>query len=174
MNIYNIVIISLAMLLSACGAHVVNHSDMMDMQDHTITSEEQFIIEMMPHHQEAIDVSINLREYMNEQNITHQQVMDLLHDIIETQYQEMQLMQSFIDTWYNESTYTAQYEKMMSYESEIDIQTYLEEMIQHHKMAVMMAQQVIELDVRAEVQQLAESIIDAQQEEIELMQSLLE
>ena len=50
---------------------------------------------------------------------------------------------------------------------------WLEDMIQHHMGAIMMAQSVLKLSPRAEVEEFAKNVISAQSAEITQMQKML-
>lgn len=145
------------------------------IHDHgNITSEEQFIAEMIPHHQEAVDSSLAL--ITKTQN---PQLQQLLSGIISAQRSEITMMSWWLDMWYADSDYVPTYQLMMRDTSTISaistLETmYLQDMIAHHQWAVQMAQAVLKLpDIRPEVAQFAQQVIDVQQDEIQQMQDLL-
>lgn len=140
---------------------------------HVVLSEESFLVDMIPHHQEAVDTSLRLNQITQTPAIK-----ELTQGIIDWQDQEIALMQSWLDVWYPESSYVSTYTPMMRDTSTISaistIEKFrLEDMIKHHMWAIMMAHDVISLDPREEVILLANEIITAQYDEIALMQQLL-
>ncbi len=141
---------------------------------HQVRSELEFLVEMIPHHQEAIDSSQELLAL----GVEDEALVSLLQAIIQEQEQEIALMQSWLDQWYAQEQYAPTYQPMMRSLSGLTIDeavtVFLQDMIHHHEMAVVMAQSVLELDHREEVAQLAQAIIALQREEIALMQSFLE
>ena len=141
---------------------------------HVVHSELEFIVEMIPHHQEAIDSSIELLA-LNPEN---EAVVELAQNIIAEQEREIALMESWLDNWYEGQRYAPMYMPMMrnlqGMPSDQAVTIYLEDMIHHHEMAVVMAQSVLELSPREEVVTMANEIIAVQNQEIELMENLLE
>jgi uncharacterized protein (DUF305 family) len=169
------------LFVSGCAQHDglhVSHTEYLD--DHThhdhheVTSEEWFLVEMIPHHQEAIDMSLALRA------ITQDPVLKELTDaIIIEQEKEIAQMRAWLDAWYPTSSYVSSYMPMMRDTSGISAistieKIWLEDMIVHHMGAVMMAEDVLKIDPRPEVAAFARAIIAVQTDEIMLMQSLLQ
>lgn len=146
-------------------------SDMMQHVD--ISSEEEFIKHMIPHHQEAVDTASRVS------SITQNVELKLLTDaIVLAQQDEINMMESRLQDWYSTGTLQVIYEPMMRDLSTINAITtiermWLEDMIQHHMGAVMMAQQVLALDPRLEVAEFAREVITAQSNEIVLMRKML-
>jgi uncharacterized protein (DUF305 family) len=141
---------------------------------HTVVSEESFIADMIPHHQEAVDTSARLHAIT--QNPT---LKELTQAIVDGQTAEIAMMESWLDTWYPDSTYVSSYMPMMRDTSAISAITtiekfWLEDMIQHHMGAVMMAEDVLDLNPREEVAAFARDVIAVQTDEILLMQGLLQ
>lgn len=160
-----ILLIMLAIALSACTGHV-GESHTMD-----IGSEEEFIINMIPHHQEAVDTSRAIAE-----STDNQKIRDLATRIIDAQTTEITMMNGWVDAWYAQAP-TPKYVTMMP---DLTIgdgkerdEKYLQGMISHHKMAVEMAQDVLKLNPREEVKVFAQGVIDVQTSEIEEMELLL-
>lgn len=131
-------------------------------------------MEMIPHHQEAIDTSLVLRA------MTQDPVLQELTDaIIVEQEHEIAQMQAWLDEWYPDSSYVSTYMPMMRDASGIDDvllveRLWIEDMIVHHMGAVMMAEDLLKLDPRPELADFARAIIAVQTDEIMLMQSLLQ
>jgi len=153
----------------------MDHSMMMDHMDHAtmINNEEQFIAEMIPHHQEAVDSSIALLQANPNPELTV-----LLNLIVDGQSKEIAMMQWWLQSRYPNSSYTPMYQMMMRDTSTISAigtleRMYLEDMIMHHEWAVQMAEKVLTLNPRPEVAAFAQQVIDVQQQEISQMQWLL-
>ncbi len=152
------------LVLTACTPHVMmNHPQ--------ISSEEIFIAEMIPHHQEAVDSSQLMLESRNPQ------VKALAESIISAQEREISMMQEWIRTWYSSSNYKNTYQNMMpelsSLQGDAKDKAYLKGMINHHQGAIEMAKQAQKLDIRTEVRALTEDIISTQEMEITQINQLL-
>ena len=152
------------LIFTACAPHnMMNHPQ--------VTSEEVFIVEMIPHHQEAVDTSLLVLESENPA------VRSLAEGIIAAQEGEIKMMKEWLEQWYPNSSYQSKYENMMpnllSLSGKKRDDAYLKGMIDHHKGAIEMAKQAQELELRPEVLELTNAIITTQQEEIELIERLL-
>ena len=162
--IVKIAIIVTMLVLTACSPHT--------MMDHpSVSSEEVFIAEMIPHHQEAVDSS---RLMLSSEN---PKVKALAEAIILAQELEISMMQDWMGQWYADSDYKITYKNMMpeltSLEGEAKDKAYLEGMIAHHKGAIEMAKQAQTLDFRAEVLELTKNIILTQEDEIKQINAIL-
>lgn len=140
----------------------------------TVDSEYEFLIKMIPHHEEAVYKAKILRD-----NTNREEMREFAKDIIEVQNQEIEEMEKYLAEWYPNRTNNYQYKPMMgNYEGlsgeELDY-VFLEDMIFHHMGAVMMSQQLIigELDEHEDVYYLARSIRDSQRQEIFMMRNWL-
>jgi uncharacterized protein (DUF305 family) len=133
-----------------------------------IYSEEMFLIEMIPHHREAVDTALIML------NSESEFVKKLSQDIIVAQEKEIDMMSEWINTDFPNSNYKATYVNMMRPLSENpstqrDIQ-FLEDMVAHHEAAVMMADQVLTIfTISQKTRELAQNIIITQSDEIEMM-----
>lgn len=141
----------------------------------SVDSEYEFLIKMIPHHEEAVANAKILRD-----NTNREEMRKFAKDIIEVQTQEIEEMEKYLAEWYPDRTNNYQYQPMMGdYEGltgeELD-QAFLEDMIFHHMGAVMMSQQLIMqgLDEQQEVYLLARSIRDSQRQEIFMMRDWLD
>ncbi len=138
-----------------------------------VSSEREFITEMIPHHQEAIDTA---REVLA-RGATTPEVKALVEDIITAQEREVTDMKSWYEAWYGTPYLSSvNYQPMMRDLTnlsgvELD-KVFLEDMIMHHMGAIMMAHSVQGYIEHDEVQDLAETIIETQTEEIQLMRRL--
>ena len=144
------------------------------MRHTTINSEYEFLIHMIPHHEEAVNKARLLRE-----NTEREEMRDFAEEIIRTQTDEIEQMESWLETWYPERDHDFDYQPMMRELSELEDQdldrAFLEDMIFHHMEAVMTARQLLSrgLAEREETAALAEDIFIAQREEIFMMRSWL-
>ncbi|MGM0499948.1 MAG: DUF305 domain-containing protein [Bacillota bacterium] len=141
----------------------------------SVDSEYEFLIKMIPHHEEAVANAKILRD-----NTNREEMREFAKDIIEVQNQEIEEMEKYLAEWYPNRTNNYQYQPMMGdYEGltgeELDYY-FLEDMIFHHMGAVMMSQQLIRqgLDEHREVYLLARSIRDSQRQEIFMMRDWLD
>ena len=145
-----------------------------------------FIEQMIPHHEDAITMAgISL------ERAQHQEIKQLAKDIERTQSEEIEKMQKWYLAWYGQAVpdnFSAMghgmgsgmmHMGMMGDATDIDKlktasdfdKAFIEEMIPHHQMAVMMAQMLERTTERAEMKQLARDIIVAQTKEINSMRS---
>lgn len=139
-----------------------------------VDNEYEYLVHMIPHHQEAVDNAEILRD-----NTDREEMRDFAEQIIQTQTEEIELMQSYLDEWYPNEEHEAEYDPMMGdYENlrgeELD-EAFLEDMIPHHMEAVMMSQQLLMrgLAEHEEVAILADNIRNNQLEEIDRMEEWL-
>jgi uncharacterized protein (DUF305 family) len=149
-----------------------------------------FIEQMIPHHQDAIDMA-NLALERAE----HPEIKQLAENIIRDQSREISQMRSWYKAWYG--TDVPEYEDAMMGggmnrrgsgtgmmgdgidESMTDLvqlgnatqfdKEFIEQMVPHHQMAIMMAQMTLNSDHK-EIRDLGSSIIRSQSAEVEQMQ----
>lgn len=149
-------------------AHHMNHSDHM-----TVTNERDFLEAMVPHHQEAIDTAIIVRE----KGEANEVVQTLARDIIETQTAEIAQMREWYEEWYGEPLPEAPYTPMMrnltSLEGSALNRVFIEDMILHHQGAVEMVMSVSPYVVRDELRSFMVNILTTQTSDITLMKSWL-
>lgn len=145
-----------------------------------------FIEQMIPHHEDAITMA-----KLAIKNATHPEIKQLAQNIIDSQEKEINLMKNWYKEWYdkevpkNEQTIdehgmeiaNKMHMGMMGDERDIErLETadnfdkvFIEEMIPHHQMAVMMATMLKNGTSRPEMEKLADDIIAAQTKEINQM-----
>lgn len=133
-----------------------------------------FIEQMIPHHDDAIRMAALAKE-----KAEHKEIRELADAIMQAQTQENEQMKQWYRVWFGREvpTYSHGGHGMMNTgEDLIDLSTakpfdkaFIEQMIPHHEMAVMMAQMLSQSTTRPEMKTLAESIIKAQTEEINAM-----
>lgn len=137
-----------------------------------IISEEQFISEMIPHHQEAVDTAKIILA-----NSNNQELKALAQNIVNAQTQEIAQLKSWRTEFYPNSAYQAAYTPMMPNLEKLkgnDLDNaFIQGMIMHHMMAIMMAQQVLSLNPHQEVADFANQVIKVQSAEIKQMQEML-
>ncbi len=142
--------------------------------DHMVQSEFDFLVEMIPHHQEAVDSAREIRAVTE-----RQELREFAEEVIEVQQREIREMEEWIDKWYPEEMRHAQYEPMMRDIKGLPVEDaerlFLEDMVAHHEMAVQKAEQVLSEDLaeQPEVAEMAREIVETQNREIELMQKWL-
>jgi len=144
-------------------------------ETHQVHSEFDFLVEMIPHHQEAVDSSRKIIAITK-----RAQLQSLAVEIIEAQEKEIQQMREWIHLWYPDRHAHIRYQPMMRDPEGMSVEqaerAFLEDMIHHHEMAVIMAEQLLEGDLarHPEVKEMAGSIIESQSDEIELMKKWLQ
>ena len=146
----------------------MDHSAMM------VTSEREFVVGMIPHHQEAVDTA---REVLARGG-TNEQVVVLVNEIIAAQETEIALLKEWHQEWYGEPYVPDDsYQPMMRDLSNLSgvalDRTFLEDMIPHHMGAIMMAQSVRPYIEHQEITDMADAIMETQSAEIDLMRELL-
>lgn len=144
-----------------------------DMHAMTVDSEEAFIVNMIPHHQEAVESAQAVLE-----STERPEIRELAQNVITTQTEEIDLLESWREQWYPDAA-EADYAPMMPgaeglSPDEAD-RAFLEGMIVHHQGAIDMAQSYLDADFekQPEVVRMAEAIVTVQDGEIEQMQGWL-
>lgn len=147
----------------------MNHT----MMDHgaMVTSEEAFVVNMIPHHQEAVDTA-RLVVAKGE----NAELKKLAQAIITAQEKEIAMMQKWSKDW-NYSTVASTYQNMMGDGTQLSGKAldtwFLRGMIMHHMGAVQMAEALLKLDAREEVADFARDVIRVQSSEISQMKLML-
>jgi uncharacterized protein (DUF305 family) len=135
-----------------------------------VNSEYDFLVHMIPHHEEAIFTANILKK-----NTEREEMKKFADDIIRIQSQEIEQMTTWLAIWYPEKDHNIDYHPMMrpleNLKGEELDQAFLEDMIPHHMEAVMMSQQLISrgLAEHEEVALLAINIRNNQRDEIHMM-----
>lgn len=136
-----------------------------------VTSESEYLAEMVAHHQEAVEAAVELARSDRED------MREFGDAIVRTQSAQIQLMGTWLRDWYPEQR-PAEYRRMMRdltnlSGDELD-RVFLRDMIGHHMTAVMMSQRLLRAGTEHdEVARLARSIRDDQHAEIRRMQNWL-
>jgi uncharacterized protein (DUF305 family) len=136
-----------------------------------------FIDQMIPHHDGAIAMAQEALERSR-----RPEILSLANGIIEAQSREIADMTAWYEQWFGEAPAASGHGMHMhgmegdpaglDAAADFDIE-FLEQMIVHHEMAVMMAQMLLSGTNRAEMQMLADQIVTSQTREIEMMESWL-
>ena len=160
-----------------------SHADHGDHSDHSETmetmgeTETMFATMMIPHHQQAIDMS-----ELALTNSDNQDVRKLAQQIIDAQAHEIEQMQTWIDGHGHEVHGDHEMAGMASEEDMAKLATlespefdelFLNLMIVHHEGALEMVSMLDGTD-KAEAKELAQHIVEVQKAEIELMNQLLQ
>ena len=136
-------------------------------------SEQEYLAEMVAHHEEAIDAA---RELSRSDRAT---MRDFGEQIIESQSAQVTQMRAWLAEWYPDEAVDVDYEPMMRDLSGLSgdrlDRTFLEDMVGHHMAAVMMSQHLLasRLVEHDEVAELADDIRDEQHAEIFRMRTWL-
>ena len=145
--------------------------------DHTammVSSEREFVVGMIPHHQEAVDTANEVLA----RGGTTEEIRTLAEGIVAAQETEIAMLKAWHLSWYGEDyVQNGSYQPMMRDLSQLsgaDLdRRFLEDMIPHHVGAIMMAQSVRPHIEHQEVTDMADAIMETQSAEIELMNELL-
>jgi uncharacterized protein (DUF305 family) len=141
-----------------------------------------FIEQMIPHHDDAIlmaEIALKQAE--------HAEIKTLAENIKRTQSEENAKMRGWYKSWYGTDVPVGSLSEGMSrgmggmMGDSTDIKTlenakpfdkeFIEQMIPHHQMGIMMATMLLQGTDREEMKTLAQAIIDAQSREIDQMRS---
>lgn len=146
---------------------------MAHMSHASVESEHAFLVEMIAHHEEAIDAAGELARS------ERPEMRAFGARIIESQSAQVEQMQAWLDEWYADRSDEVDYDPMMRDLSglsgdELD-EAFLSDMIGHHMGAVMMSQQLLVrgLGDHTAVDRLAADIRDEQSREIQMMRRWL-
>ena len=169
----------LAMLAAGVGAAYAS-GQMDEMETGSFDEDRpfdlQFIDQMIVHHQMAIMSS----EHMISDS-ERPELRQLAENIQESQSEQIEQMQAWRDEWYPDAGRTSgmpngmmggSMQGMMG--SDTADAMFLRMMIPHHQDAIDMSEEALERAEHPELKELAQTIIDEQSAEIELMQGYLE
>lgn len=144
-----------------------------------------FVLEMMPHHQGAIDMAKAIIRYG-----TNEDVKKIAQNIVTSQEAEMPVMQQLKTEFEKEppsskedsenyiKTYdeikTNMFKEMESVPlTDSADQTFLRQMIYHHEGAIAMAKNILSYTQNPQLKKMAESIVTSQSQEVNEMKDLL-
>ncbi|MEJ7837207.1 MAG: DUF305 domain-containing protein, partial [Thermomicrobiales bacterium] len=174
----------------------------MDMGDHEMMAEIEFDLSyidmMIPHHGSIIALA-----EIAQSTLTDQRLIDISADIIESQTAEMQELQTLRDQFYpdsaigdpndHESMHTAfpslttwsvpmeEWGNVMSADWQVETfcaadnpdLAFVQQVIPHHKMAILVSQDALTMAVHPEIKTIAERVIPAQQAEVDVLNAIL-
>jgi uncharacterized protein (DUF305 family) len=134
-----------------------------------------FLVNMIDHHTMAVEMG-----EMCVEKATHEDLRDLCEEIIETQSEESETMQGWLEGWYSVSYEPQmspgeirQMERLASLSgSEFEIK-FMQDMAQHHKIAIQNAERCVNRTYHDDLMNLCEGIIGTQESEIEEMRTWL-
>lgn len=179
-------VLSFLLLFSGCSSQVIDKSttssgasmssgstmhDMTSMMQ--VSSDEEFIAKMIPHHEEAVLSSQNLLETSK-----NEKLRTIAKGIIAAQKKEIMQMKEWSIAWFgkdvtNRNQYMQMMPKLVGLSPEaLDI-AYMTGMVAHHQGAIDMARDLQKFTQRTELQTLAKNIIDSQQQEINEFTAML-
>jgi uncharacterized protein (DUF305 family) len=143
------------------------------MSHASVDSEHAFLVEMIAHHEEAIDAAGELARS------ERPEMQAFGERIIESQSAQVEQMRAWLDEWYADRPDDVDYDPMMRdltglSGDELD-EAFLSDMIGHHMGAVMMSQQLLVRDLadHPAVDRLAVDIREEQSREIAMMRRWL-
>jgi uncharacterized protein (DUF305 family) len=136
-----------------------------------------FIEQMIPHHESAIAMA-----KLAQQKASRSEIKTLADNIIKNQTDEIIKMRYWYEQWYGteapkQDTTSGMMSGMHNYNDTANLReavdfdkAFLEEMIPHHQMAIMMASMLKNSTSHQEMKTLAQDIISTQSKEIDAMQ----
>lgn len=133
-----------------------------------------FIEQMISHHEDAV-----LMAEMALTKAEHEELKQLAEEIRDNQSKEIDDMRAWYKSWFESEVRESSAGSLKMMEDMTDLESlesarlfdkeFIEQMIPHHQMAIMMASMLINRTERVEMKQLAENIIKTQTEEINRM-----
>lgn len=159
----------------ATGMHLMPSGSMMSQ-----SIDQHFIVQMIPHHEGAIGMAKIALERSK-----RPEIQSLANGIIEAQEKENGDMRSWYQSWFGSAPPAGGMGTMHMGGMEGDTtalknvsaaefdREFIEQMIPHHEMAIMMAQMLQASTERPQMKELADSIITSQSREITMMQGWL-
>lgn len=161
------------------GTHMMANGSMMRDGMMGGAADQHFIVQMIPHHEGAIEMAKLALERSKQP-----EMISLANAIIEAQQKEIDDMRSWYQAWYGgsppEGGMGMHMDGMSGDLASLRAKTgpdfdreFIEQMIPHHEMAIMMAQMIRDSE-RAEMRQLAQNIIESQSREIDMMRGWLQ
>lgn len=158
------------------GKHMMQDGRMMQNN-----IDQHFIVQMIPHHEGAIEMAKIALERSK-----RPEILSLARGIIEAQEKENADMRAWYKAWFGATPPSggmghmrmggmegdAERLRLVS-DAEFD-REFISQMIPHHEMAIMMANMLQATTERAEMKQLADNIITSQSREIEMMRNWLQ
>jgi len=162
-------------LMTPTGTHLRSDGSRMSQN-----IDQYFISQMIPHHEGAIEMAkIALKRSKRPE------ILSLAKGVIEAQERENHDMRAWYEQWFGAAPSSSGMGMMHmdGMKGDLDILTsvppegfdreFIEQMIPHHEMAIMMAQMLLAATERGEMKTLANNIIVSQSSEIQMMRGWL-
>jgi uncharacterized protein (DUF305 family) len=161
------------------GNQMMPSGQMMDDRStRTQNIDQHFITRMIPHHEGAIEMA-----KLAQQKSKKPEVVALANEIIKAQQKEIDDMRGWYKAWFDADVpwvggmmHMGAMDDLTALEAapvaEFD-RNFVEQMIPHHEMAIMMSQMLDATTERPEMKQLAENLITSQSREVTMMRSWL-
>lgn len=159
----------------ATGSHMMPSGEAMSQN-----IDQHFIVQMIPHHEGAIAMAEIALERSQ-----RPEVLSLAKGIIEAQEKENRDMRTWYESWFGSAPPEGGMGMMHMDSMEGDSaalesvsaaefdREFLEQMIPHHEMAIMMVQMLQASTERSEMKELADNIMISQSREIDMMRNWL-
>jgi uncharacterized protein (DUF305 family) len=150
-----------------------NSSNHMSSHQMSVKTDAEFLLGMIPHHQEAVDTSAYLLTRTDNPDLQR-----FLQSVVVVQAREVHQMKQWHHQWFNKPyAPDGKYQPMMGdlanlKGSDLD-RAYIEGMIGHHEGAIAMAKQALKFTQRPALKTMAEAIVRTQSEEVTQLQSWL-
>ncbi len=160
------------------GQHMMSDGKMMQNEIMAGGADQHFIIQMIPHHEGAIEMAKLALERSK-----RPEILSLAAGIVQAQELEIADMKRWYKDWYGADVPPGGMGMHMDgmsgdmdalraqRETDFD-KLFIQQMIPHHEMAVMMAQ-MIKSSERPEMRTLAEDVVASQSREIDMMRDWL-
>lgn len=154
--------------------HHGNTKPLTSSHDMNVATDEAFISNMIPHHQEAVNSSQEMLR-----RITDPEQKKFLENIMNVQTKEIEMLkgwhQEYFGTAYvSNGNYTLMMPKIENIKNNSDAwHAYIEGMIEHHKGAIRMSEQVLMVSKRDNLKKFARDVISTQSQEISQMNAWL-
>lgn len=157
---------------STTMTHTTSPTTMEEEHHMGASSEEEFLVNMIPHHQEAVDsAKIIIAKSENAE------LKKIAEAIVSAQTSEIVTLKGWLKSWYPNTTIKTEWEPMMGDLSKLSAHdlddTFMENMIKHHEGAIHMAEEVLDVTQRPEIVKLAKAIIATQNAEIATFKKML-
>jgi uncharacterized protein (DUF305 family) len=138
-----------------------------------VYSDEQFILGMVPHHQEAIDSSNEVLKVA-----TDPEVRSIAEAIVAAQDTEVTQMREWYSNWFDkpyadDGLYSPMMQPVDGLLADDAEAQYVSDMVGHHEHAVLMAQDLLSFSNRPELIKLSQDVIRTQTEEINSLKQIL-
>lgn len=179
-----VLLAAVALVAGSCGGNDESAEPAGDQQSaatRQVPFDMAFIDAMVPHHREAIEMA----KAANARGLTQSDLSTIANDIVTSQQREIDQMLDWREEWFGsrnlgpvlpevlgvpEADLGMEHGSGDQIAGAIDVDaTFAQMMIPHHEGAVTMAEVAKDRAQHAEIKELAEAIIEAQEREIEIL-----